>query len=239
MFLVFCSSFVPMMVMTIAACYNTTQFTKFSSALGFGIVVLLADAVPIAFQAVNLALSANNIEAVVSKRYIFFSFALYLAQILLTLIAVWLLQRRLAVSSKTAQSDKSQRNLRRFLMFSIAPNLILVMFAVSEIMLFFRGNSQFMMDLDTTVSDVQQVVFAMKPTIDALSTLLFLGEYRQHLTAAGLSLGRWLVEKCQRPPARVVTIEPSRTNSWTSHTRASHLHRQAAHSGFSSQHAHA
>lgn len=42
MFLVFCSSFVPMMVMTIAACYSHSQFTKLSSAVGFGIVVLVA-----------------------------------------------------------------------------------------------------------------------------------------------------------------------------------------------------
>ncbi|KAH7707330.1 hypothetical protein AAVH_25442 [Aphelenchoides avenae] len=62
------------------------------------------------------------------------------------------------------------------------------------------------MNLDIIVRDIRLIVFAMKPTIDSLSTLLFLGKYRQHLTAAGKAVGRWLVEKRLRAPARIVPV---------------------------------
>lgn len=40
--LVFCSSFVPMMLVTIAACFHNSRFTQISSPLWFVVVVLVS-----------------------------------------------------------------------------------------------------------------------------------------------------------------------------------------------------
>lgn len=61
-----------------------------------------------------------------------------------------------------------------------------------------------------------QLVFTLKPTIDAISTLLFLGEYRQHMTAAGKRIALWCLRMY---PELVAELATSGTHSGASLSR--------------------
>lgn len=54
--------------------------------------------------------------------------------------------------------------------------------------------SRFWKDLNINMIDIVYVIFALKPCIDALSALLFLGEYRKN-AAAAIERLRWCFEE--------------------------------------------
>lgn len=54
--------------------------------------------------------------------------------------------------------------------------------------------SRFWLDLNLTMYTIVDVVFALKPSIDALSALLFLGEYRKNAEMTLKKL-RWCFEE--------------------------------------------
>ncbi|KAH7687913.1 hypothetical protein AAVH_40534, partial [Aphelenchoides avenae] len=67
-------------------------------------------------------------------------------------------------------------------------------------------------DTHAFLTTVQEIVCALKPTIDALSTLLFLGEYHQHMAAAYKAVARLfskLMSKKGQPGATVTLVQPA------------------------------
>ncbi|KAH7701550.1 hypothetical protein AAVH_31315, partial [Aphelenchoides avenae] len=148
--------------------------------------------IPIVLQVVGVISAKRFFGMTFTLPYFVMSFVLYGTQILLTLIALRLLYLRGNQISHTSGSQNSgamfRRSLKRILLFAIAPCLIQVPFAllmvVRQINKSFPDNET-LSDMNVILDYATQLLFAIKPTIDAVSTLLFLGEYRQHLTAAG------------------------------------------------------
>lgn len=73
---------------------------KFRAFSGVWCYRTMGFAVPIAFQLLNIASSKDSVFAMVRWNYVIFAFALYLSQIAFTLIALWILHRRLSGSNK-------------------------------------------------------------------------------------------------------------------------------------------
>lgn len=74
--------------------------------------VLFTDAVPILFQVINLSMFPEAAGGFFNWQYIAFGVLLYITQMSLTVVALWLLYRRVSRISKTVWYAKIGKRLR-------------------------------------------------------------------------------------------------------------------------------
>ncbi|KAH7718254.1 hypothetical protein AAVH_14322 [Aphelenchoides avenae] len=127
--LVFNATLVPMMAVSLVVSHRPDLLDGRTS-LSFALLILVADGIPTAFQAVNVWRTGNILIGRVP--YMCASYALYVTQMCLTVVALYWLFRK---SSSNVQSSTggSRKIVYRFLLFSIGPCLIQLPFALQMI----------------------------------------------------------------------------------------------------------
>ncbi|KAH7717848.1 hypothetical protein AAVH_14760, partial [Aphelenchoides avenae] len=180
--LMFNCSFVPMMVMCVIACYFPQQFSQQSSTAYYMGFIALSDVVPLIFAIVNVLLSPLY-QSSHSLGYAIAAFLLYVTQLTLTAIALFTLYKK---STSNVAGSAVRKNLVRFMLFSLGPCLIQIPFAVCLVtkQLFWHNITNATLAFYIRTNMIVDLLFAIKPTIDVLFTLLFLGEYRQQVASS-------------------------------------------------------
>jgi hypothetical protein len=182
--LVFNGSFIPMMVMSILAVHNH-HLHRHSTAI-YVVMIILADAIPIAVEsAAAIIYDPYSITMI----YAVFAYILFATQIITTFYAIHLLCKRSRQFKSAGESNGGslRRSLKRIIFFSVAPCVLQVPFAIYLLIhqLFLHNSRSVTLSIwDMRLFGYTQLIFAIKPTIDALSTVFFLGEYRQHIGTA-------------------------------------------------------
>ncbi|KAH7662476.1 hypothetical protein AAVH_43563, partial [Aphelenchoides avenae] len=199
MLLIFNCSFVPMMAVTLISLYSSHVLSTTRSVTLFAAVVLAADILPAAFQTVNVLviIPPGLPKSMLTTAYIGTCFAFYALQLVITALALTVIYKKGQHQhfSERAQ-EEAKRKLIRTVMFAIGPCVIQVPFACLMLVRLIRTDSSTWADISGTLNDVVYIVFALKPTVDAFSMLLFMGEYRHYTmsfakAAKKLTLNLW------------------------------------------------
>ncbi|KAH7709754.1 hypothetical protein AAVH_22951 [Aphelenchoides avenae] len=137
--LAFNCSFVPMMVVSIMSVRRPLYMSqKKRFVLYFTVSVLIADAIPLVFQVTNV-LAMHNV-ANSTLQYTIVLYILYFVQVTLTIVAIIVIARKNAAFAKTQAADTStsKASLVRLLMFSVAPCVLQVPFAIQQVVRLLR-----------------------------------------------------------------------------------------------------
>ncbi|KAH7707925.1 hypothetical protein AAVH_24843 [Aphelenchoides avenae] len=222
MLLIFNCSFVPMMTVTLISLYSSHVLSTKRNVRLFAAVVLTADLLPASFQALNVLviIRPGRPKSVLTTSYILTSFAFYTVQLVLTAIALTVIRKQ---SQHQHFSERAQEEARaklvRTMMFTIGPCIIQVPFACLMLVQLLRNDSSVWIDISVNLNDIVNTVFALKPTVDAISLLLFMGEYRHYtmsavLSAKKLAVHLWNAKSCKTevdhlPSGNTITVAPS------------------------------
>ncbi|KAH7717461.1 hypothetical protein AAVH_15126, partial [Aphelenchoides avenae] len=175
--LLFNATFTPMMAMSIIIATKKSNMSKKKTILYFGVLTLLTDGLPTLIHICSVWATGETYSA--SIPYMCASYVMYAAYICLTATAMYLLFKKSASLTK-GTAGGSRKLLYRLLAFSVAPCLLQIPFALQQLTRALRFDYEYFMDLDEQLFWPVKFVFALKPTVDAVSTLMFLGEYRQY-----------------------------------------------------------
>ncbi|KAH7714405.1 hypothetical protein AAVH_18224 [Aphelenchoides avenae] len=212
--LAFNCSLLPMMVMSIVACYSTQRISDKVAAWRFAGIALVSDAVPLVIQVVNAATATGPITWS-SPLYMSATFTLYIGQLVVSVVALSVLYRKSNgyVKNSNKKDDRASKNLARLIMFTAGPCLLQVPFAVYLVV---HEVVDVDTELHTKMSYAVRLIFALKPTIDAIFTLAFLGEYRQYT----LNFYRFLRKKATGQPSGAAVTRVSELHQRPSMTRS-------------------
>ncbi|KAH7694783.1 hypothetical protein AAVH_38166 [Aphelenchoides avenae] len=238
MLLIFNCSFVPMMVVTLISLYSSHVLSTGKSVTLFASAVLAAgkmlgrfvyplprlcvDILPAAFQTVNVLviIPPGVPKSMLTTAYIGTCFAFYTVQLVLTGIALTVIRKKNQHQhfSERAQ-EEAKAKLVRTMMFAIGPCVIQVPFACLMLVRLVRNDSSIWKDISGPLNDIVYIVFALKPTIDAFSILLFMGEYRHYTMSFAkavkkLAVKLWNAKTFKTkvhhlPSANTITVAPS------------------------------
>ncbi|KAH7716831.1 hypothetical protein AAVH_15780 [Aphelenchoides avenae] len=204
MLLIFNCSFVPMMAVTLISLYSSHVLSTGKSVTLFASVVL----------------AAGLPKSMLTTAYIGTCFAFYTLQLMVTAIALTVIRKKNQHQhfSERAQ-EEAKAKLVRTMMFAIGPCVIQVPFACLMLVRLVRNDSSIWKDISGPLNDIVYIVFALKPTIDAFSMMLFMGEYRHYTMSFAkavkkLAVNAWNAKSFKTkvehlPSANTITVAPS------------------------------
>ncbi|KAH7718049.1 hypothetical protein AAVH_14560 [Aphelenchoides avenae] len=180
----FSGSFTPLIVIALVASYWPNRLASTGCLIIFVDAVIIADLVPIILQVVHVSLPTTS-QVSTGYAYMALVCCLYLVQcvIVYKTFRIWLKTHRYVYKRwQVTEAIINRKKLSRVLLFAVAPLIVHLPFVVYVIVkqASFANIASIHARADG-FHDAMRVIFAIKPTIDALSIIAFVGDYRRHV----------------------------------------------------------